>query len=217
MAITVNIKRRGKFPQQPELDSEFDNLIQQLNSKIGEISDVVNKDGEEPDGYDDFQIPATNIKINPAVSYPAFDYAEVGFSFRDAQSDYLIMSGQLPHRWKEGSDIYPHIHWIQALNLNVVWQLEYRWYNVGDNVPGSWTLHGTSLRQAKLYTSGSMHQITGFDKIRGEGKTISSLIDFKITRLGNDGSDNYTAAALFKGFDFHIIIDSFGSSEEYHK
>ena len=45
MAIKVNIKRRGKFPNVPELDSEFDNLANQINAKLTEIIVVV----EAPD------------------------------------------------------------------------------------------------------------------------------------------------------------------------
>ena len=37
----VNFKRRGKFPKIPELDSEFDNLYIQLNSKLAEIIAVL--------------------------------------------------------------------------------------------------------------------------------------------------------------------------------
>jgi hypothetical protein len=44
MAIKdVNIKRRGKFPDKPELDSEFDNLVNQVNAKTNEIIAKVNE------------------------------------------------------------------------------------------------------------------------------------------------------------------------------
>ncbi len=44
----------------------------------------------------------------------------------------VFFSVQLPHNWKEGSAIYPHVHWSPQTtghNGSVVWGLEYSWVN----------------------------------------------------------------------------------------
>lgn len=43
MATEFNIKRRGKFATVPGLDSEFDNLIKQLNESIAKLNEAIAK------------------------------------------------------------------------------------------------------------------------------------------------------------------------------
>jgi len=49
------------------------------------------------------------------------------------------------------------------------------------------------------------------------GKTLSSMILWRISRIGGSGSDTYPSDARLLEFDIHYQIDSLGSNEEYIK
>jgi hypothetical protein len=119
----------------------------------------------------------------------------------------------LPHDYKEGSDINPHIHWQQSSSSNVTWKMDYKWFNVGDLVPANYTT--IALNQPfYAYTSDNLNQLSEPDSfISGTGKTISSILLVKLYRDDNV----YVGDALAFDFDIHYQIDSFGSDLEYTK
>ncbi len=76
--------------------------------------------------WDDLRFPVTTLRINPANTNPDFNYTEVGYNFNDNQDGVLYCIAQLPHAWKEGSEIHPHIHWLQTHSGTPNWVLSYR-------------------------------------------------------------------------------------------
>ncbi len=45
---------------------------------------------------------------------------------------------QLPHNWKEGTTIFPHLHWMPkatASSGNVEWNFDYTWANYNSTTP----------------------------------------------------------------------------------
>lgn len=166
--------------------------------------------------WDDLRFPATNLCVNPATLKPDFDYTEVGFLFDAAATETIFAVAQMPHGYKEGSDIEMHIHWepTNTNTGNVLWQVEYKWTNIGGTEPGTFT--AITILDAGDGTA-YKHQIADFATISGTGKTISSILSLKISRLGGDGTDTYNADALLKEFDIHYQINSFGSDDEYVK
>ena len=71
--------------------------------------------------WEDLRVPAQNTRINPTKSEPAFEAWLAGlFAFHfDAANDStnsLHFAAQLPHAYKEGSDIYPHVHWSPTVS-----------------------------------------------------------------------------------------------------
>jgi hypothetical protein len=119
----------------------------------------------------------------------------------------------MPHAWKEGSAIYPHIHWRQTATTAVGWNLEYTWFNVGTTVPAVWAT--TTLNTNLIsFTSGTMHQLSYSTlPIYGTGQTLSSLLLMKVYR--NDA----TTAGDVLGYavDVHYQKDSLGSRTETAK
>jgi hypothetical protein len=162
--------------------------------------------------WDDLVVPLTTAKQG-ANDKPAFDETNVGYLFPSSDTSAIMyMIVQFPHAWKQGSRIFPHVHWQQGASGSVVFSMEYRWQNIGDPVSAS-ALYNMTIPET-LYTSGSIHQInnnpTGID---GIGKTISSIMLIKLYRNDN----TYTGNALTYQFDIHIEKDSLGSKEEYSK
>jgi hypothetical protein len=148
------------------------------------------------------------------------------YQFRDGFTDELTFTVQLPHDYKQGSTIYPHIHWCPvtaAGTSRVNWVLEYQWINLGESLSSTGsTQTGYLVVGDEGYPAISLgskqHAITKFGSgISGLTKTISSIIMCRIYRNGSDGSDNYTDNAALLSVDFHYEIDAFGSSTEYTK
>jgi hypothetical protein len=122
---------------------------------------------------------------------------------------------QMPHNWKEGSRIYPHVHWtpVSATAGNVVWELEYSWANIGGTFGAPGNMANTA--QAAGGTAW-VHKLApllegGNDYIDGTGKTISSMLVMRLHRNAGSGGDTLAADVALLEFDIHYEIDSFGS------
>ena len=144
---------------------------------------------------------------------PDWDATNLGLLFpQNDPSEYIMLNLQLPHRWKEGSTIFPHVHIHQAANQNPVFKLDYRWINFGESVPATWSTYIMDSL-ATAYTSGTLSNILKGAGISGTGKTISSILQMKLYRDDNV----YTGDLLATSFDIHIECDSLGSNSEYTK
>lgn len=163
--------------------------------------------------WDDLFVPLTTTRLG-SNSKPDFDFTNIGYLFpQNDATEILYFIIQMPHRWKEGSTVYPHVHWRQAANQQVTFKLDYKWYNIGEAPAANYTTY-TMATNAVAYSSGTIGQLTkGTDGIAGTGKTLSSIIICKLYRQDNV----YTGDALTDQFDIHYQIDSFGSRQEYVK
>ena len=172
--------------------------------------------------WDDLTFPASAVDIDKGSTKYRFDAINMGIVF-DNDSRYteeqVNMVGQLPHRAKAGSNLHPHIHWVQDSVTVPNFLLAWRVINNGV-VPGAFTL-STIDNHKFTYSSGSIIQISEFDEIDMTNATISCLLEFK---LWNDTANTSTEfagavakAVLFKEFDAHYEIDSLGSDDEYVK
>lgn len=166
--------------------------------------------------FDDLKTPA--LSTDKGDSDPPDDiyfltyFRALGFDPGKTEDIYFMV--QLPHSYKEGSDIYPHIHWFPTTSGtgNVVWTLEYSWANVNGTFPALNTISTVTAADGI-----NKHQIAALPTISGTGKTLSSMIVCHLYRKGTDSNDNYSADAGLLEFDFHYEIDSFGSNTEYTK
>jgi len=163
--------------------------------------------------WNDLSVPLTQSKQGNTAK-PDYDYTNLGYLFpQNDATEILYMTVQMPHFWKEGSRIYPHVHWNQAADLAPVFKIDYRWFNVGDAVPATWTTFVMD-QLAISYTSGTIHQINaGTGGIDGTGFRLSSALQIKLYRDDNV----YTGDALATMFDIHIETDAFGSELEFSK
>jgi len=163
--------------------------------------------------WDDLKAPASTIRQGATLK-PDYSTAENGLLFPqndDTEIAYIVL--QFPHERKNGSDIKPHVHFIQDSADIPVFKIDYRWYKNGDTVPATWTTLSTSSL-VFTYTSGNMLQIAAFPDIDGSSvDTVSSILDIKLYR-----DDNVvTGDVLLKEFDVHYQIDQMGSRTEYVK
>jgi hypothetical protein len=176
---------------------------------------VLEQDGVEyRDTYwTDLVTPLTTTRRG-SNSRPDFDETNVGYLFpQNDATEILYFIVQLPHSYKEGTSIYPHVHWRQAADQTPVFKLAYKWYNNGAAPPAEFSIYEMSTK-VFTYASGTLGQISkGAAPIAGTGKTISSMILCKLYREDNA----YTGDVLTDQFDIHYELDQPGSDDEYEK
>ena len=168
--------------------------------------------------WTDFATAATSTKQG-ATSKPDFDYTNLGLLFpQNDTGEIVYLIYQMDHRKKMDSDIRFHLHYIQTSATQPTFTIQYKFYNNGGTVPGSWTTLNTSDpggdKGLLSYSSGSMMQIAEFPAITPPtSETVSANLDVKLYRNDNDLAGD----CLVKYIDFHYEIDSDGSRQEYSK
>lgn len=176
--------------------------------------------------WDDLRFPFVGRNIDTAAGFIDYDYTDLGVTFavnaRYAQTEQVSMVVQLPHSWKEGSVLVPHIHWIQSAAAVPNFMIEYRAYNNGEAPPVVWQ-QAVLDHHAFDYVSGSLAQISSFPMIDMTDLRISCLVDVKFFRDSANASglfagvDPLVAGSLVKEFDIHYQIDALGSELEFIK
>lgn len=167
--------------------------------------------------WDDLRFPAQGINPVGLSAPPATDTADPymgSLLFDPATINVVAGIAQMPHNWKEGSAISPHIHWTPTSTGggNVVWRFSYMVANINEAFSGSLTVMDPVIAAAG--TDANAHLLTSFEPdIDMTGKTISCIVMWKLERVANDGTnDTYAADARLLELDFHYEIDSFGSN-----
>jgi len=171
--------------------------------------------------FDDLMFPATGINPSGSPTAPVLDNNNGWLQFDPNIQQVIAIQVQLPHRWKEESLLYPHIHWSKSDYAagNVVWQLEYKWLPIGDVMDTDWTTTSisTPISATPDTNTARKHLISSFPEIDTTNKHISDMIIMKLSRLATDSADTYSSNALMFQFDIHYEIDSFGSNIEFSK
>ena len=162
--------------------------------------------------WDDIRFPATRIRQG-ASAKPDFDTTDLGLLFPQndpAEIAYII--AQMPHDYKLGTNLKPHIHYFQDEAQEPVFKIDYRIYKNGVAPGGFSTITASTF--VFTYTSGTLAQIVVFPEIDMSAiDTVSAVIDVKLYR-----DDNVvTGDVLLKELDFHYKRDSLGSQFEYIK
>jgi hypothetical protein len=138
-----------------------------------------------------------------------------------ANEHQVFFAVQMPHDWKDGSTIYPHIHWSpqSSVNGSVVWGFEYTWANYESAAPAAFPDRTIIYTPAAAASSGDndKHFITSFGSVSGSGKKISSILICRLFRNSSNALDTYAGSAAMLSFDIHYEIDGMGSREIFTK
>ncbi len=174
--------------------------------------------------WDDLRVTLDKGSNSASLDYLSGSTGPQIWYFRNnGTEEAMSFTVQLPHGWKEGSTIYPHIHWIPKStgSGNVEWNFEYSWANYDPVTPQVFPAITTSTVISTGAFTAKTHNITaltsGNTGIDGAGKKISSILICRIWRNSSDANDTYNADAGVLFLDFHIQIDGYGSHQEYIK
>ena len=142
------------------------------------------------------------------------------FSAIDEQELYFTI--QLPHGYKVGSDIFPHVHWTTSTGTpsgtDVVWGLEYTYTAIGSNFPTTSVITSNTIIPSIGTPSGTgQHLITSLGTISGSGIGISTILVCRVYRAATNGSDTFANEAGILGVDFHVEKDTYGSRSDFAK
>lgn len=167
--------------------------------------------------WEDLRFPAQGI--GSGATGPTWDTTNIGYSFSQVANNSVQCIVQMPHAWREGTSIRPHIHWEPGTGFTVgqsaVWVMSYRWRNPAKGDVDSTMTALTAMTVTATVSHTLALMVTDFPEIDGTGKKISSILDVQIERLG--ASDSLSAVAIFKEFDIHYLVDSMGSDLERKK
>jgi hypothetical protein len=195
-------------------------------TKIGDASNytTIEADGTvEFNGdatvWDDLRIPGSSVQKGASApdlgTFLGSGNLLVNRFDGNATTEQIYFTAQLPHSYKQGSDIYPHIHWTPTDGNagNVKWQLEYSWQNINGTFSGTTTLTVTDSTDSTAWK----HLLAPFSAITGTSKTISSMLVCRLFRDPSDGDDTYGSDAALLEIDFHFEIDTVGSRQALSK
>jgi hypothetical protein len=176
--------------------------------------------------WDDLRVPVTAVKLggvndpgfqlfrdDGAGSTGVFSYAFIGTGILEEE---LFFAAQLPHTYKEGTDILAHVHWSPSTAAagNVVWQMEYTKSSVNGTFGNTTLLTGTA---DSTDSTQYKHLVATVGTISGTGMKISDVIICRIFRDPAHASDTYGADAFLHEIDFHFEVNTMGSRQEFIK
>lgn len=180
--------------------------------------------------WQEVSTPLFGQSLDTSLGRIDYNYAELTIDYASNArypEEQLGVVTQLLHSRKSLSEIRPHLHWIQNSNNFPNLLIEYRAFNNGELVPGSFTQKALTVSD-NLFAypgSGNFHQITEFNLpvAVGESLGLSGTFECKIYRDSANasglfaGADTYPGVLSVKYYDIHFINDMLGSREEYTK
>jgi hypothetical protein len=168
--------------------------------------------------WDDLRFPVQAINPAGSAAPPAVDEVLTSFPgtllFAGNAENVIAGVAQMPHAWRAGSPIRPHIHWSKPVGSAsaVAWEFYYRHLGFPNDVAADWVgpIAGTIV--AGDQETANAHIISSFGEIDMGRKRESSCLCWQIRRQGGTDADNGTAR-LYE-FDIHYMVDKSGTPDE---
>ena len=178
--------------------------------------------------WEDLRIVPGAFSFGGSSDPGLYDYQPSGAGasfkvYKFNKNDQAFATCQMPHTYKQGSDLLAHIHWTPANRgvaegaVEVGWKVDYSISNIGNNFVES----GTIDLSDSCSGVDDKHELTASVSIPGTGLGISHIILLRIYRSDTGADDTWAgtgsqAPALLE-FDIHFQIDDRGSQEEKFK
>lgn len=122
---------------------------------------------------------------------------------------------QMPHSYKVGSDVSPHLHLYIPDNVVggvIKFSYEYTWTNISQT--GAVSVSTGSGTLTRISNAGIAHnEILSLGILNGTGKTISSMLMMRLFRDPTDAADTFEASVWLKSIDLHFEKDTVGSRQ----
>lgn len=120
----------------------------------------------------------------------------------------------IPHAWKPGTMIYPHMHFTTASNASGVvrWGFEYTWARRHDSsgqvkFPATSTIYVDFTIPANSADTHFVCEAPQAGGITGTGLEVDAMILMRVFRDGLHANDTFGASVLGITADLHIEVD----------
>ena len=176
------------------------------------------------DEWDDLVIPGTAVNPTGAAGAATLNQDTGLLEFSGTADQTMVFCWQLPHGWSGAYDatkaiVIPHLHvrFLTATATDTRWKFEYDVAGVDQdfaNAYNVWTTLTTVTRANP--NNAKTHAIVSFGDLDIPGKTISTIVHGRVTRLASsDSDDNYTGVCALYSADLHIRRRRWGTEAEY--
>lgn len=163
--------------------------------------------------WDDLRFPATGINPAGSIEPPTVDTDDGTLIFANNKDCIIAGQAQMPHEWEDERPIRPHIHlqFKTSQNANTRWKLEHKIAKVNGNFPAGWSSETITCANPQNVLK---HCIFGFSEISMTGMTDSTMIKWRLLRLGASDTvlDTDTSDTNLLEFDIHYESDNPGGS-----
>jgi len=183
--------------------------------------------------WDDMRVPVTATSVGAArvpnfqqwLTNGAGSTGVYTYFFPDGNSSQerdLFFAVQLPHGYKYGTDLKPHIHWFPKTTGGagevVSWGMEYTLAKIGTSFSNTSIISGNAVVLPEDPIVANRHYLTPLPDIDGSGiDAVSAMLFGRIFRDcgGSLQTDSYGGDVGLLEIDFHYQIDRVGSDNEY--
>lgn len=176
--------------------------------------------------WDDIIIPITHTRI-PVANFPTWtSFVSPLFAYTFAVNDYVEFSFEMPHDYKEGTDLDCHIHGatngLEGTDKYIKFQLDYTIsannYNLTTGIGSVFTNSASISHEFKIPANTTDRSGFYFDigDILGTDIKIGSQVHCKLSRITSSGTA-VAANPFISTFGIHYQIDTIGSRQEYVK
>lgn len=169
-----------------------------------------------------FQLNTEEGRFFPIDYFPGLDPTPTAngvfswlFTGSGPKDHELFFEAQMPHAYRPGTLIKPHVHWCKttAAAGDVNWGLEFTWTNVGGSI-GSTTIVKNTV--ANVATPGNkQHVVTNLADVSGPTKRESSIFLCRIFREQSSAEDTYPDNAALLSVDIHFENEKLGTGPEF--
>ena len=182
--------------------------------------------GSEAPVWDDIRVPMTSVKTGGTKDPDFIQFKDNGagsqgvfaYAFDSTTEEEVYFAVQLPHSWKQGTNLHFHCHWVKSDGGagNVYWASECTMAEIGSVFPNT-TETGSATVTVGAMADGE-HNLTEIGELDMSGvDSVSTMIICRFFRKAGDVLDTYANDAFLLEADFHYEIDSLGSETEYIK
>jgi hypothetical protein len=171
------------------------------------------------DVWDDLKFPVSALSINRATSKPdqiSLLGNVMGLGFDNTASESVTFWCQMPHDWRQGTAVEPHVHWMPSGTAtgNVYWELEYYIADIATTFSSLATVGATDYNDG----TANMHRYCDLGSINMSTITgVSAMVGCRLLRQSGLAIDTYGEDAGLLEVDFHYRRDGFGSDGEASK
>jgi len=184
-------------------------------NKTLELTEVVWGDYVTPLGPNNWRGTSNNPVLTKLFDDGAGSQGVYAYVFTNGNE--ALVTVQLPHGWKEGTTIFPHIHFMCTSDVNpadnIGIEFEWNWADTNEDFAANSTLQTNDI-STEINTD-DMHQLgyVTLAGIDGTGHTISSILICRIKRVAATAND-YAGGVAILDFDVHFEVNTMGSRQE---